>query len=157
RRAPESDAIELWRRQARAAACLAVCRTCADAAGRERTGRPRRTSAGRLCASDGCRPSGRSARSGLDRRGCRGPPDTGSVGADGWPLTEETSLMQSDNEILRAIRDKVDHPATAKELLQILRIPREQRASFKRRLQSLVGAGSLVEIRGGRFGLPDRM
>lgn len=60
-------------------------------------------------------------------------------------------------DVLRRIRDKVDHPATAKELLQALRIPRESRASFKRVLKKLVDAGELIEIRGERFGLPDRM
>ena len=63
----------------------------------------------------------------------------------------------SDDQILHLIRDRVDHPATVKELLQVLRIPREQRASFKRTLRALVKAGALVEIRGQRYGLPDRM
>ena len=65
--------------------------------------------------------------------------------------------MYSEQEILRLIRDRVDHPATAKELLRTLRIPREERATFKRRLRALVANGSLVEIRGQRFGLSDRM
>jgi ribonuclease R len=65
--------------------------------------------------------------------------------------------MHSEQEILRLIRDRVDHPATAKELLRTLRIPREERATFKRRLRALVANGSLVEIRGNRFGLSDRM
>jgi ribonuclease R len=65
--------------------------------------------------------------------------------------------MPSESDVLRAIRDRVDHPATVKELLQALQIPRDERAAFKRRLRTLVAAGSLVEIRGHRFGLPDRM
>jgi ribonuclease R len=65
--------------------------------------------------------------------------------------------MHSDEELLRLIRERVDHPATARELLQKLRIPYEQRATFKRRLRALVAGGSLVEIRGNRFGLPDLM
>ena len=65
--------------------------------------------------------------------------------------------MLSEEQILSLIRDRVDHPATVKELLQVLRIPREERASFKRRLGLLVSAGELIEIRGHRFGLPDRM
>ncbi len=65
--------------------------------------------------------------------------------------------MLSDEQILRRIRDEVDHPATVKELLQVLGIEREARATFKRRLQGLVTAGALIEIRGKRFGLPDRM
>jgi ribonuclease R len=65
--------------------------------------------------------------------------------------------MKTDDEILQQIREKVDHPATVKELLQQLNWPREQRATFKRTLTRLVDAGELVEIRGARFGLPDRM
>jgi ribonuclease R len=55
------------------------------------------------------------------------------------------------------IRERVDHPATVKELLQALRIPRDARATFTRRLKSLVRSGALIEIRGRRFGLPDKM
>ena len=65
--------------------------------------------------------------------------------------------MQSEDEILRLIRERVDHPATGKELVQLLRIPKEERSSFKRRVRALVATGALVEIRGHRFGLPDRM
>ena len=63
--------------------------------------------------------------------------------------------MQED--LLKQIRDKIDHPATARELLQVLKIPREARASFKRHLDTLVSSGALVQIRGNRYGLPDRM
>lgn len=65
--------------------------------------------------------------------------------------------MPSDEHILTQIREKVDHPATVKELLQRLHWPREQRASFKRALTRLVETGDLIEIRGSRYGLPDRM
>ena len=65
--------------------------------------------------------------------------------------------MLSDDEILRAMRERVNHPATSKELVQLLKIGREDRAAFKRRVRALVAAGSLVEIRGQRYGLPDLM
>ena len=55
------------------------------------------------------------------------------------------------------MRERVDHPATVKELLQLLRVPRDARATFKRQLKQLVAAGELVEIRGQRYGLPDLM
>jgi ribonuclease R len=69
----------------------------------------------------------------------------------------QTSHMWSDEEVLKLIRDRVDHPATAKELVRLLKIGRDEHATFKRRLRSLVGSGALVEIRGHRFGLPDLM
>jgi ribonuclease R len=65
--------------------------------------------------------------------------------------------MMNDEQLIRAIRDRLDHPATVKELLQALKIQREERPAFKRRLRALVESGALVEIRGQRFGLPDLM
>jgi ribonuclease R len=65
--------------------------------------------------------------------------------------------MSPDEHVLRLIRERVDHPATVQELLQRLEIPREERATFRRQLRRLVASGALVEIRGQRFGLPDRM
>ncbi len=72
-------------------------------------------------------------------------------------LGDTLAPMQSEEQVLTAIRDRVDHPATVRELLQLLRIPRDERATFKRKLRSLVQAGELIEIRGHRFGLPNRM
>ena len=63
----------------------------------------------------------------------------------------------TNDDILHKIRDKVDHPATVKELLQVLKVSREQRVAFKRVLKRLVATGELIEIRGERYGLPDRM
>jgi ribonuclease R len=63
----------------------------------------------------------------------------------------------NSEQLLTLIRDKVDHPATARELLVRLKIPREQRATVKRLLNGLVDAGHLIQTRGNRFGLPDRM
>ncbi|MDQ3211399.1 MAG: ribonuclease R [Acidobacteriota bacterium] len=58
---------------------------------------------------------------------------------------------------MKAVRDKLDHPATPRELLQALELPREDRPIFKRLLADLVESGELVETRGNRFGLPDKM
>ena len=44
--------------------------------------------------------------------------------------------MLSDDEILRAMRERVNHPATSKELVQLLKIGREDRATFKRRIRA---------------------
>src|SRR5688572_14848447 len=65
--------------------------------------------------------------------------------------------MLNHEQLLTMLRDKVDHPATPRELLQRLKIPREQRASLNRLLQDLVSSGALIQTRGNRFGLPDRM
>jgi ribonuclease R len=65
--------------------------------------------------------------------------------------------MLTRDDLLKLIRDKVHHPATARDLSQTLRIPREERASFKRQLKHLVEDGSLIQMRGNRFGLPEKM
>src|SRR5262249_21483028 len=55
------------------------------------------------------------------------------------------------------MRERVHHPAGARELLQILKVPREERATFRRLIKSLVDSGDLIQIRGQRFGLPEKM
>jgi ribonuclease R len=65
--------------------------------------------------------------------------------------------MLNHEQLLTMIRDKVDHPATPRELLQRLKIPRDQRATLTQLLRDLVAAGALIQTRGNRFGLPDRM
>ena len=66
-------------------------------------------------------------------------------------------MMLNHEQLLAAIRDKLDHPATPRELLQALKLSRDERPIFKRLLADLVERGDLVETRGNRFGLPDRM
>ena len=65
--------------------------------------------------------------------------------------------MTDRDQIVTTIRDNVHHPATARELAQILRIPREERSSFTRQLKTLVTDGVLLKIRGNRFGLAEKM
>ncbi len=55
------------------------------------------------------------------------------------------------------MRDKVTHPATPRELIKTLKIPREERATFRRLMKSLVTTGELVQTKGGRVGLPEKM
>ena len=65
--------------------------------------------------------------------------------------------MLSREQVLRQIRENVHHPATSRELLQILRVPRTERPTFRRLLKALVSDGDLIQIRGHRFGLPEKM
>jgi ribonuclease R len=65
--------------------------------------------------------------------------------------------MLNQEQLLKLLREKIDHPSTPRELLQRLKIPHEQRATFKRLLGQLVSSGQLVQTRGNRYGLPDRM
>src|SRR5512132_191892 len=65
--------------------------------------------------------------------------------------------MFSRDQVLSLMRERVHHPAAMRELLQVLKIPRDDRTSFKRHVKSLVSAGELIQIRGHRFGLPEKM
>ena len=55
------------------------------------------------------------------------------------------------------MRDRVHHPATMRELLHVLKMPKDDHTSFKRHVKSLVASGDLIQIRGNRFGLPEKM
>ena len=65
--------------------------------------------------------------------------------------------MISREALLEQMRERVQHPAGTRELLQLLKIPKEERATFRRHLKSLVADGDLIQIRGQRFGLPEKM
>jgi ribonuclease R len=55
------------------------------------------------------------------------------------------------------MRQKVPHPATPREILRVLKMSRDERTGLKRNLRSLVSDGALIQIKGDRYGLPDRM
>ena len=55
------------------------------------------------------------------------------------------------------MRKDVPHPATPREISRVLKVPRDERNEFKRNLRNLVNDGSLIQIKGNRYGLPDRM
>jgi ribonuclease R len=65
--------------------------------------------------------------------------------------------MLSCDDILGLMRDRVHHPATVRELAQVLRVSREDRSGYRRQLKSLVSDGTLLQIRGNRFGLAEKM
>ena len=65
--------------------------------------------------------------------------------------------MYSRDDVLRLLTEQVHHPATARELSRLLRVPREERAAFKRQLKALASEGLLLQIRGNRFGVVQKM
>src|SRR5205809_3887019 len=65
--------------------------------------------------------------------------------------------MFSHDQVLALMRERVHHPAGMRELLQVLKVPRDDRTSFKRHVKSLVASGDLIQIRGHRYGLPEKM
>src|SRR5436309_14764997 len=65
--------------------------------------------------------------------------------------------MFSRDQILQLIRERVHHPASLRELMQTFRVIPDARPSFKRHIRSLIASGDLIQIRGNRVGLPDKM
>ena len=65
--------------------------------------------------------------------------------------------MFSRDQVLALMRERVHHPAAMRELLQVLKVPRDEHTTFKRHVKSLVSSGELIQIRGHRFGLPEKM
>jgi ribonuclease R len=65
--------------------------------------------------------------------------------------------MLSRDHVLALMRERVHHPAGIRELLQLLKVPRDERAAFKRHINGLVASGELIQVRGQRFGLPEKM
>ena len=55
------------------------------------------------------------------------------------------------------MRERVHHPASMRELLQVLKVLKDDQTSFKRHVKSLVASGDLIQIRGNRYGLPEKM
>lgn len=70
-------------------------------------------------------------------------------------ISEGSNLVT--DEIVGKIRERVSHPATIRELMRVLSIPKENRYRFRRQISKLVDAGDLIRIRGNRYGLSERM
>ena len=72
-------------------------------------------------------------------------------------MSKDGAHALSVKQLLSRIRERVSHPATVRELMQALRLPRGERTTLLRQLRQLVKAGELVQVRGNRYGLADRM
>jgi ribonuclease R len=59
-------------------------------------------------------------------------------------------------DVLRALALRVTHPASGRELIQLLKIPREARVTFRRLLRQLVAEGALAQVRGHQYALPGK-
>lgn len=61
------------------------------------------------------------------------------------------------DELLHRIRERVTHPATVKELMRTLKLPKAEAPGVRRALETLVDRGALIETRGRHFGVPELM
>ena len=60
-------------------------------------------------------------------------------------------------ELLAQIRQHAHHPATVRDLMRMLRVPRNERVRFQATTEGARPAGELLQVRGNRYGLPDKM
>lgn len=60
----------------------------------------------------------------------------------------------SKSDLLSRLRARLAHPATADEIIRILRIPRLERPTVKRQLRALVSDGALVKVGGRLYAFP---
>ncbi len=61
------------------------------------------------------------------------------------------------DELLHRIRERVTHPATVKDLMRALKLPKSEAPGIRRALKTLVDRGALIETRGRHFGVPELM
>ena len=63
----------------------------------------------------------------------------------------------SESNILKLFHRKINRPMKFSELMKTLQIPEHQRREFRAQLKEMAHEGSIVKLRGGRYGLPDEM
>lgn len=63
----------------------------------------------------------------------------------------------SETNILKLLRAKTNRPVKFSELMSLLSVPENQRREFRAQLKEMASEGSVVKLRGGRYGLPDEM
>ncbi|MCH8157007.1 MAG: ribonuclease R, partial [Nitrospinae bacterium] len=66
-------------------------------------------------------------------------------------------MKLTHDTILQQIRKKAKRPMKIAELARCLSIPETQRREFRSQIKQMAEAGSLVRLRGGRFGPPEEM
>jgi ribonuclease R len=63
----------------------------------------------------------------------------------------------TEAKIISLMKKKVDRPMKIAELSRSIGIPETQKREFRNLIKEMAGEGSLIKIRGGRYGLPDEM
>ena len=66
-------------------------------------------------------------------------------------------MKLTQKKILSLIKKKVARPMKVAELSRLLGVPETQKREFRNHIKEMAGEGTLIKIRGGRYGLPDEM
>ena len=67
------------------------------------------------------------------------------------------TMKLTEEKILSMMKKKVARPMKVAELSRQLGVPETQKREFRSLIKEMAGEGSLIKIRGGRYGLPDEM
>jgi ribonuclease R len=59
--------------------------------------------------------------------------------------------------IIKFLSNEAKRPLSFKEITRALQVPREDHETLKHLLRELIEAGTLIKVRGGRYGLPEKM
>lgn len=65
--------------------------------------------------------------------------------------------MLSEKEILKFLRGNAARPFKSKGLIKEFRVAPDERSSFRQLLKSMEQKGTLVKIKGSRYGIPEKM
>ncbi len=66
-------------------------------------------------------------------------------------------MKLTDSKILSLMKKKATHPMKIAELSRQFGIPETQKREFRNLVKEMAGQGTLIKVRGGRYGLPDEM
>ena len=66
-------------------------------------------------------------------------------------------MKLTQEKILSLMKKKVARPMKVAELSRLLGVPETQKREFRNHIKEMAGEGTLIKIRGGRYGLPDEM
>ncbi len=66
-------------------------------------------------------------------------------------------MKLSEENILKQIRKQSLRPMKIAEMARALTVPEKQRKPFRNLIKEMGDRGSLIKVRGGRYGIPDRM
>ncbi|MFQ5449391.1 MAG: ribonuclease R [Nitrospinaceae bacterium] len=66
-------------------------------------------------------------------------------------------MKLTEESILQRLRKTTSRPMKISELVKQLSVPDDQRREFRNQVKEMATKGSLVRLRGGRYGIPDEM
>ncbi len=70
---------------------------------------------------------------------------------------EKAGFEETSRKIVEFMKEGAYKPMSFKDLVHVFGVKRDGRERFKRLIKRLVSEGTLIEIRGGRYGLPSKM